>query len=205
MIFSELPSTFRILLILFMIASMPLQSCKEARDNNITTDINNDAAAKALAELSLVVFSEVDPAAKDVLDNTIFEGGSAADQIRKYINGGFSEYTVFKFNSMNFSTGSADLSPEILREIEQLSILLKAYPKLKIRLESHTDNTGDAPLNQMLSELRAQNIINILTAELGISGDRITFKAFGQEKPLESNDTEEGRAANRRIEIYLEN
>jgi outer membrane protein OmpA-like peptidoglycan-associated protein len=205
MIFSVLLDNIRILLFLSITGILTFQSCKQGQDSNPGANSNNAAASKALAEISKIVFSEVDTPAKAVLDASVFEGGSAADQIRKYVNSGFSDYVVFKFNSMNFSTGSADLSPEILRETEQLSILLKAYPKLKLRLESHTDNTGDAPLNQMLSELRARNIVNILTAKQGISAERITLKAFGQEKPLESNETEEGRAANSRIEIYLEN
>ena len=80
--------------------------------------------------------------------------------------------------------------------------MLKAYPTAKIQVAGYTDNTGNAEKNVTLSEARATSVKTHLM-KMGIDEGRITVKGFGAANPAASNDTSEGRAQNRRIEISM--
>jgi K(+)-stimulated pyrophosphate-energized sodium pump len=79
---------------------------------------------------------------------------------------------------------------------------MKCYPNMTDQLEGHTDNTGDPESNKKLSVDRAEAIKALLIGG-GIDGARITTAGWGQEKPIASNDTDEGRAQNRRTELIV--
>jgi outer membrane protein OmpA-like peptidoglycan-associated protein len=105
---------------------------------------------------------------------------------------------------VRFKTGSA----EILRDSDPLltavGTILKDHPELtKIRVEGHTDNKGAAAMNKNLSERRAASVVKWLTT-FGIDKKRLAAKGFGLEKPIDTNDTDEGRTNNRRVEFHIE-
>jgi outer membrane protein OmpA-like peptidoglycan-associated protein len=77
---------------------------------------------------------------------------------------------------------------------------MKKYPTIRLNVEGHTDNVGSDDYNQRLSESRIASVRRYLT-ERGISTDRLTTKAFGESRPVNSNDTPEGRQKNRRVEM----
>lgn len=79
--------------------------------------------------------------------------------------------------------------------------MMKAHPDLRIRIEGHTDNVGNAAFNQTLSEKRAAAVKAFLEKEYGIKGDRLEAQGFGDTRPVASNDTPEGRQSNRRVEL----
>jgi outer membrane protein OmpA-like peptidoglycan-associated protein len=79
---------------------------------------------------------------------------------------------------------------------------LDENPKVKIAIHGHTDNVGDQASNLELSTNRAKAVMNYLILE-GISSARLEFKGFGESKPIASNQTEEGRAKNRRTEFVI--
>jgi OOP family OmpA-OmpF porin len=101
---------------------------------------------------------------------------------------------------INFATGKADIQTESQPIIDQIVELLKSNPTLKISVEGHTDNTGSPASNKTLSENRAKAVRNALIAK-GTDQSRLSSKGFGQESPVSDNDSEEGRAKNRRVEI----
>lgn len=101
-----------------------------------------------------------------------------------------------------FETGSAALRTQSLTELDRLAKLLTESPKLKIQINGHTDNVGEDPLNQALSEARAKTVHDYLLAK-NIAPERLRFRGFGESKPIESNDTLEGRAINRRTEFVV--
>jgi outer membrane protein OmpA-like peptidoglycan-associated protein len=109
---------------------------------------------------------------------------------------------TFVFEDLNFQTGGTSLTPESARTVTDLVAILKAYPSANVRLEGHTDNTGDAAANQRLSQDRADTVKGLLSAG-GVDASRIGTAGFGQDHPIASNDTEEGRAKNRRIELVV--
>jgi len=108
----------------------------------------------------------------------------------------------YSFDEVFFDTGSATLKPESTKQLEQLAAVLKAYPGVAISVEGHTDNTGDAAINKTLSAERAAAVQKAL-ATLGVPDARITSSGFGPGKPVASNDTEDGRAQNRRVEVVV--
>jgi K(+)-stimulated pyrophosphate-energized sodium pump len=108
----------------------------------------------------------------------------------------------FDFDRLTFETGKATLKPESREQLKNIAEILKAYPGTNIKLGGYTDNTGNASANQKLSADRARSVMNEL-AGLGIAASRMEAEGYGQEHPVASNDTEEGRAQNRRISILV--
>jgi outer membrane protein OmpA-like peptidoglycan-associated protein len=102
--------------------------------------------------------------------------------------------------SIEFDTGKSAIKPESLPIIEQMAALLQGNPALNVSVEGHTDNAGSPASNQTLSESRAQAVVAALV-ERGIAAGRMTPAGFGESKPVAGNDTEEGRARNRRVEL----
>jgi K(+)-stimulated pyrophosphate-energized sodium pump len=86
--------------------------------------------------------------------------------------------------------------------VDALISILKAYPAVQVRLEGYTDNTGNAEANQKLSQDRAEAVKTMLVNG-GIDAGRLTTAGYGQDKPVASNDTDEGRAKNRRTELVV--
>jgi len=105
---------------------------------------------------------------------------------------------------VNFDFDKADVKPQYLPQIEKVATFLKAHPDYSAVIEGHTDSKGTEEYNLKLSARRANAVAKILTDRYGISMDRITAQSLGESKPIASNDTEEGRAQNRRIYAYME-
>ncbi len=105
-------------------------------------------------------------------------------------------------NYVTFKTGSAELTELSRYQLEDVVSALTQYPGLQIELGGHTDNTGDAEANLILSQERADRVLNYLT-DKGVDAARLRAVGYGATRPIESNDTEEGRAQNRRIEFTI--
>jgi outer membrane protein OmpA-like peptidoglycan-associated protein len=100
-----------------------------------------------------------------------------------------------------FDTGKADIKPESAQAIGEIGKLLKADPELKVFVVGHTDNTGTVEGNVKLSDARAQAVMQALIRDQGIAPARLRATGCGQYAPVAANDTEEGRAKNRRVEL----
>jgi outer membrane protein OmpA-like peptidoglycan-associated protein len=103
-----------------------------------------------------------------------------------------------------FEVDNASLTPGSLPLLSELAEIAAACPSFALSVEGHTDDTGDAEANMALSERRAGTVVEALIA-LGIDRDRLTAQGVGAERPVADNATEEGRQANRRIEIIVRN
>ncbi|MCK0151750.1 OmpA family protein [Marivita sp. S6314] len=101
-----------------------------------------------------------------------------------------------------FATDSASLRPDLQRELRLVGQNLLAYPDTTVQVLGHTDNTGDAGYNLDLSQRRAQSVANILMSE-GVPSFRIQSIGRGEDQPIASNLTPDGRAQNRRVEIVV--
>ncbi len=101
---------------------------------------------------------------------------------------------------IHFDTGKAAILPDSENILGEIVKLLQQNEALKLRIEGHTDNQGNAAANQALSEKRAQAVVAWLSGH-GVSPARLSAKGLGQTKPLADNGTEEGRAQNRRVEL----
>lgn len=105
-------------------------------------------------------------------------------------------------DNITFATGSAMVRPELRSELQQLAGILNSYPSTIIGVFGHTDNTGSAELNQRLSEERARSVADTLIG-FGVNPARLETRGFSFNQPIASNDTPEGRARNRRVEMRL--
>lgn len=101
---------------------------------------------------------------------------------------------------INFDTGKSEIKPESQSVISQIVEMMRSNPELKIGVEGHTDNVGTPASNKTLSEARAKSVVAAIVAQ-GISADRLSPAGFGQDRPIADNNTEEGRAKNRRVEL----
>lgn len=100
-----------------------------------------------------------------------------------------------------FETGKSDINEKSAEAISQISMLLKNNSNLKLYVVGHTDNVGTVDSNLKLSKERADAVVNSLTANYGISADRLKAYGVASLAPVASNDTEEGKAKNRRVEL----
>jgi outer membrane protein OmpA-like peptidoglycan-associated protein len=101
-----------------------------------------------------------------------------------------------------FETGSAELKPASVVELNHLKKLLENNPDMKIRINGHTDNVGSDEDNQLLSQNRAKAVYDYLIGQ-SIRPDRLQYRGFGESRPIASNDTPEGRRQNRRTEFEV--
>ncbi|RKX18801.1 MAG: hypothetical protein DRP35_08705, partial [Candidatus Zixiibacteriota bacterium] len=101
-----------------------------------------------------------------------------------------------------FDYAKATLRPESFPELNRLLKLLTDYPKLKIEVSGHTDNRGSRTTNTRLSNNRAKAVYDYLIAN-GIDATRLTYKGYAFDQPIATNDTDEGRQQNRRVEFKV--
>ena len=105
-------------------------------------------------------------------------------------------------NNIFFETGKSNLLDSSFAELNTLFSILKSKPKMIIQISGYTDNTGNTQDNIVLSEARA-NAVKKYLSNKGIDNNRIIAKGYGSSNPKASNDTAEGRANNRRVEIMV--
>lgn len=121
----------------------------------------------------------------------VVTAGQLADSINKQ---GYATLRI------NFDTSKTTVKPEAKPAVDEVIALLKKDTSLKISVEGHTDNVGNAPSNKTLSQGRAQSVVQALVSG-GIDAKRLESKGFGSESPVADNRTDEGKEKNRRVEL----
>jgi len=110
--------------------------------------------------------------------------------------------TTVRLNNIFFDVAKATLRPESYPELDRLAGLMTQNSKMQIELSGHTDNVGADEANMKLSEDRAKSVTEYLVS-VGIAAGRIVTKGYGETKPQTTNDTEEGKQLNRRVEFTI--
>jgi len=100
-----------------------------------------------------------------------------------------------------FDTGKADVKPESDATLKEIAKLLSQNAQLKLYVVGHTDNVGTLAANTELSRRRAESVMKVLTGKYGVAASRLQAAGDGPTAPVASNDSEEGRAKNRRVEL----
>ncbi|HEY5125331.1 MAG TPA: OmpA family protein [Ignavibacteria bacterium] len=109
---------------------------------------------------------------------------------------------VVRLNNIFFDFNKSTLRPESFQELDRVVKLLNENPKIEIEISGHTDNVGTDEYNLNLSNERASSVVAYIVSK-GISQSRITAKGYGKTNPVATNDTEEGRQLNRRVEFKI--
>lgn len=140
------------------------------------------------------------PSAKETI-NGIDDGDGCPDVGDPRVIYDDGKFTVLE--AIHFETGQATIKPESHGLLDQVSMMIKANPDLKVRVEGHTDDTGPREINQRLSEQRAAAVRKYLV-DKGVAPQRLRSQGFGQDKPLINETTPEARAKNRRVEFVVD-
>jgi K(+)-stimulated pyrophosphate-energized sodium pump len=138
--------------------------------------------------------------------NLNFLEGGIEDQVIKFIESDSvaGKNNWFNFKALNFTSGSNVIDSTSMNEVKNISEILKAFPNVNIKVGGYTDNTGDDAANMKLSSERAAAVKAALIV-LGITDARLEAEGYGETNAIASNDTEEGRTANRRIAVSVRN
>jgi outer membrane protein OmpA-like peptidoglycan-associated protein len=108
-------------------------------------------------------------------------------------------------HGFRFPTGGSEIGTDNFALMSKIIQAVKTFPESPIKISGHTDSTGSETTNMNLSRARADNVAKFLVDVGGISASRIMATGYGEDKPVASNETPEGRAANRRVEILIDN
>ena len=108
----------------------------------------------------------------------------------------------FVAKNILFKTGTAILTPSSLPGLNVMTDLLRENANANLKIDGHTDNVGADDANLLLSEARAQAVVEYLTSK-GISAVRLRADGYGKTKPVATNDTPQGKQQNRRVELKL--
>jgi outer membrane protein OmpA-like peptidoglycan-associated protein len=105
-------------------------------------------------------------------------------------------------SNITFKTGSADLNSRFFKVLDSVGLVLKKYDKTIVEVAGHTDSVGSEQTNQTLSERRAGTVSQYLVGK-GLKQERMIIIGAGETRPVATNDSESGRALNRRVELSL--
>lgn len=105
---------------------------------------------------------------------------------------------------VRFATNSSEITGQFDADIRRVADFLRANPETFVEIAGHTDSTGNAGYNQRLSQQRAEAVANRLIQDLGVDPARVQATGYGEEQPIATNSTAEGRAANRRVEARIQ-
>ena len=176
-----------------------LAAQREAESQRTAQQAQEEAAqARALAASSV---TEAELARREAQLAT-----EAADTLRRQLENLQLRQTesgvVVTLGDVLFETGETDLREEALASLVEVVDLLQSEPDKQIRIEGHTDSTGNSETNLRISQQRADAVLNALVS-LGVDAGRVTAKGMGQDFPIASNETADGRAQNRRVDVIL--
>jgi outer membrane protein OmpA-like peptidoglycan-associated protein len=109
---------------------------------------------------------------------------------------------IIRLYGLTFGVGKTTIEPQFFPLLTKVQDAIKQFPGCQATIEGHTDSQGSDAMNQRLSERRAEAVAQYLKANM-VANTPITHQGFGESRPVASNDTFEGRAKNRRIDVVI--
>lgn len=114
-----------------------------------------------------------------------------------------SDNVIIRLYGINFPSGRAIIHPEYFPLLTKVIRSIEEFPNCHVRIEGHTDSRGSNAVNEKLSTDRANSVLQYITANSNLDQSMVTGIGYGEDRPIASNDTEEGRALNRRIDVVI--
>ena len=158
----------------------------------LTFTLKDDLYCKALAGRTVAIVATLEAKAREQNMVTV----KASELARTIADSG-----KIALYGIHFDFDKADIKPESAPQLDEIAALLKADASLKLMIVGHTDNQGAAAYNLDLSKRRADAVAATLTSRYGVAVDRLLAQGMGAAAPLASNDSDAGRAKNRRVEL----
>lgn len=153
--------------------------------------------------ISSVRGKEFDPRKDEVLGTETRQNKQDLNTaVDKALSASTPEAKTIRLENVSFESGASTLNDKAKAELDILVSLLNKYPKMTIEIGSHTDSEGEDAANLQLTEARAKALLDYLV-EKKVDGSRLKAKGYGETKPVDSNDTEAGRAKNSRTEFQI--
>ena len=181
-----------------------LKIIDKTHDNTIISEGKNNIDGIYITRMPLGIDYRIEISTADTVftfDETALPSPSVMDfdlRVKLVVH----EYKrTFNLNVL-FDSGDHKLDLDDMSNLAVLLNSLNGNPKMKIEIAAHTDNVGDDNSNMRLSYLRAKSVKDFLIKE-GIAESRILSKGYGEAKPIDTNDTAEGRKKNRRVEVRV--
>ena len=112
------------------------------------------------------------------------------------------QQTMIELSDALFAFDKFDLNAEAREMLDRVVSWLSDHPELKVEIGGHTDSRGSDAYNQRLSENRAKSVYDYFVSH-GIAASRLSYKGYGESRPIATNETDEGRQRNRRVELQL--
>jgi len=172
-------------------------------DSDNTVDTEGASGDSSLSEGNFTQENMTIEQIKVILDKYAVDNGIQTKLVTSIEERGL---VVSIQDTLLFESGSATITPSARQILNQISFVLATSPNY-IKVEGHTDNlpirTEQFPSNWELSVLRATNVVHIMSTEGGISPERLSATGYGEYRPIVSNDTEAGRARNRRVDLVI--
>jgi outer membrane protein OmpA-like peptidoglycan-associated protein len=185
-----------------MIAQIRAEEAERAAEEARLRGDQETAAAQELAEQARrLANAQAEEAALARKEAEL--SAAAADALRTRLNNLVATRGSMTLDDVAFAPGQSKLLPEARGSIDKVAEFIRGAPGKRIRIEGHTDSTGSANANQVLSQRRADAVREALVAA-GIEASRMTAVGIGADRPVAGNDSAEGRARNRRVEVIVE-
>lgn len=157
----------------------------------------NDVERSKASEIANRLQSDL-TALQDEADKKFKELQSSLIQVTSDARG-----TIISMSDILFETGKANLTADLKTSLAKIAGILIVFKTSNVIVEGHTDNVGSDEYNQVLSEKRAENVMNFLI-EQGVAASRLTAIGYGLSHPIAENETKEGRAKNRRVDLIVQ-
>jgi outer membrane protein OmpA-like peptidoglycan-associated protein len=162
--------------------------------------LNDGPRTRSLGGVGNYLFHSLGPVSVPMTEN-LYEDQSAYPAVEQLTIRQSS--AIAPIQAVNFASGSAHVSPHERNRLDSIAETLNSDPELKAKITGYADSRGTVPKNEALGEARAKAVVEGLRKR-GVSQGQLSFKSLGESKPVSENDTEEGRAQNRRVEIQFE-
>lgn len=145
----------------------------------------------------------IDPPLQSKGHITTLSNGSSIQRIVDFLQQAEVEAPqTFILQGLDFQSGSIELTPSSLKLVDSLATVISAYETMRVRLDGHTDNVGEAETNKELSAARAKSVMDALISS-GANAQQLSSRGFGEERPISENASPEGQRTNRRVEIIV--
>lgn len=191
-----------LLLVLLLLGGLYFWKSCQNKGSEVVTTVE-DAATEVVDSASTVLGSIKKTLSTGI--NLDFLESSIENEMIKFIEDPATvvdKETWFNFRNLTFEQGSAVIDSTSMKEVDNIAEILKAFPNVNIKVGGYTDNTGSDKINTKLSADRASNVVAALVKR-GIDVSRLDSEGYGPLHPIASNDTEEGKAQNRRIAVRV--